>query len=189
MVRHYFAQMALNFPLSDGTIGGAYHGVGLYGIFPFLQDMQSYSVDFYLASSILVETLWVLYADYKQLTDRYIALRLILPNGQERTRMSDREIDEWRFVLRAKVHHAMAKLALTLPITLREAEKREVDAETGSQSYTQRERALWETLSFTQEPTGPLLASYRQYWLKTPVISIVGSCVHAMPFHAHDYPP
>ena len=28
-----------------------------------------------------------------------------------------------------------------------------------------------------------------EYWLKTPVLSIVGSSVLAAPFHAHVYPP
>ena len=79
------------------------------------------------------------------------------PNGEGRTNMSDHVVDDWRYVLRAKVHvhRAMAKLALTLAVTLREAEKREVDAETGSQLDTQRERALWTTHSFAREPSPP----------------------------------
>ena len=62
--------------------------------------------------------------------------------GRERTGMTDFEIDLWPQVLWTKVHHAMAKMAWTLSITLREAEKRARDAETGMQLYDQRQRAL-----------------------------------------------
>ena len=63
--------------------------------------------------------------------------------------MADFEIDLWPRVLRAKIHHAMAKMACTLPITLREAEKRAVEADTGKQLYDQRQRALWPMASYS----------------------------------------
>ena len=188
MVKSYCTQMRLEFPLTDGAPGGVYHGTGLYGVYMYLQNMTSYTEEFYLVSSIMIETLWVLYADYKRLTERYVALRRIIPGG-ESTGMTDFEIDIWPYVLRAKIHHAMAKMATTLPITLREAHKRTVDADTGKQQYDQRQRALWPTAVYSQELPQSLLKSYRRYWLNTPVICLKGTTIQTAPFQPHDYPP
>lgn len=92
-------------------------------VFKFLaslkkSDFTTGGAGIYIQTGTLVTGLWVLYSNYKLLTDKAMAAQSA---GES---ISDAEIDCWPLELQRSLHRQLSTIAFTLPVMNTEARKR-----------------------------------------------------------------
>ena len=159
-----------------------------HDIFRNLQNQhdKEFTTEFYIKSATVLTGLWILYQNYKRLTEEYLMART------EDKQLPDLVVHSWLSQIKREIHESLGNLGFCLPVMQNEAKKRATCLVDGRKTpcYGQRERALWPPTVITTKLTNQSRELYDKYWLKTSILEIrENDVLHTKPFHSHDYPP
>ena len=156
-------------------------------VFTFLaslkkSDFTTGGAGIYIQTGTLVTGLWVLYSNYKLLTDKAMAAQSA---GES---ISDAEIDCWPLELQRSLHRQLSTIAFTLPVMNTEARKRGA-LPTGGRRYNERQRAMFPPSVVKTILCNDDVRLFQLYWAKTSIVTVTQNILHIQAFNYHYYPP